>query len=312
MNQTAAATLPASSVPHASVADAVERVAASTVGVGTRRHGLAAGVVWRSGVVLTAASAIGHNEKVQVVLPDGETVTGDVRGSDPGTDLALIALDTGTIPPPALRLDPSLRVGDFVFAVGRDPSGQVHASFGYIGATGGPWRSWRGGQVERLLRLDGGLSARLVGAPVADAHGQVAGIGTAALSRHYGVVLPASTLDRVSSQLLAHGRVLRGHIGIAAQPVALSSAMQTAASTGAATALLVAGIGEDSPAARSGLLVGDIIVSAGGHELHDIETLREQLAAERIGTRLQLRLLRGGQSMELGVEVAEHRPAVRC
>jgi S1-C subfamily serine protease len=121
-------------------------------------------------------------------------------------------------------------------------------------------------------------------------------------------VLPAETVDRVSAALLAHGRVVRGHIGIAAQPVALSAAMQAAASTDSASGLLVAGVGEDSPAARAGLLVGDIIVSASGQAVTSIETLRDLLGAERIGQTLPLQLLRGGQPVTVSIEVAEHRP----
>jgi len=298
--------------PRTDIADMVERVAASAVGLGTRRRGLAAGVVWKPGVVLTTASAIGHADKVHVVRPDGETVIGEVRGADSGTDLAVVSLDTGSIPIVERRLAPPLRAGDFVFAVGRDASGLVHASFGYIGAAAGAWRTWRGGQVDQLVRLDGGLYPGLTGAPVADVRGQVVGIASAALSRHHGVILPVTTLDRVSAQLLTHGRVMRGHLGIAAQAVVLSSAMQAAASTTAATALLVAGVGEDSPAARAGLLVGDVIVSASGREVTDIEVLRDLLAAEQIGTRLRLRLLRGGQPLELGIDVTEHRPASHC
>jgi S1-C subfamily serine protease len=296
----------------AELADAVERVGASAVGIGTRRRGLAAGVVWEPGVVLTTASAIGHADKVHVVRPDGETVVGEVRGADPGTDLAVVTVDTGGIRIVDKRVDPPLRAGDFVFAVGRDASGLVHASFGYVGATGGAWRTWGGGQVDRLVRLDGGLRPGLAGALVADARGQVAGIASAALSRRHAVVLPTATLDRVSVQLLAHGRVMRGHLGIAAQAVALSTAMQTTASTTAATALLVTGLVEEGPAARAGLLVGDVIVSAGGREVAGIDTLRELLGADRIGTPLRLRLLRGGQAMELGIEVGEHRPEARC
>ena len=293
------------------VADAVERVARSVVGLGTRRHGAAAGVVWQPGVVLTAASAIGHASRVHVLLPDGESVVGEVRGVDPGTDLAVVALPASAHGLPVAErrpVDAPLRVGDFVFAVGRNGSGSVHASFGHVGAAGGAWRTWRGGAVDRLIRLDGGLYPGLVGAPVADAAGQVVGVASPALSRHHGVVLPAETVDRVSAALLAHGRVVRGHIGIAAQQVALSAAMQAAASTDSASGLLVAGIGEDSPAARAGLLVGDIIVSANGQAVTSIETLRDLLSADRIGQALPLQLLRGGQPVTVSIEVAEHRP----
>jgi len=293
------------------LADAVERVAAGVVGLATRRRGLAAGVIWRPGLVLTTVTAIGRTDKVQVIQADAQAVVGEVRGVDLATDLALITVPTPELASVERHSTPPLRVGDVVFAVGRDASGQVHASFGHIGATGGAWRTWRGGQVDRLLRLDGGLYAGLVGAAVADARGQLIGIASPAHSRQHGVVLPVASLERIAGQLVDHGRVMRGYIGIAAQPVALSPAMQSVAAN-ATTALLVAGIGDASPAARAGLLVGDIIVSANERAVADVETLRELLDAERIGTRLHLHLLRGGQPMELGIDIAEHHRAGTC
>jgi len=249
---------------------------------------------------------------VHVVRPDGETVVGEVRGTDGGTDLAVLAVDTGDIRGVERHPVALPRAGDFVFAVGREASGLVHASFGHVGAAAGAWRTWRGGQVDHLVRLDGGLYPGLAGAPVADARGHVIGIASPALSRHHGVVLPVATVDRVSAQLWAHGRVIRGYLGIVAQAVALSAAMQSAASTIATTGLLVAGVGDDSPAARAGVLVGDVIINAGGQEVPDVETLRDLLGADRLGTRLSLQLLRGGQPLEVGIEVADRRPAARC
>src|SRR3954451_23997620 len=87
------------------VADAVEAVAASVVGLGTRRRGVAAGVVWKPGMVVTAASAIGHAQEVQVIQPDGETAPGRVRGTDPATDLAVIALEDERLRPAVRRVD---------------------------------------------------------------------------------------------------------------------------------------------------------------------------------------------------------------
>jgi S1-C subfamily serine protease len=210
------------------------------------------------------------------------------------------------------RLEPASRVGDFVFAVARDAAGMVHASFGHVGAVAGAWRSWRGGAIDRLVRLDGGLHPGQMGAPVCDPRGQVIGLGSAALARHHGVVVPASTIDRTVDALLAHGRVRRGHLGIAAQPVALSPSMQTEAGLPSDTGLLVSGVGEDSAAARGGVLVGDILVSVGGRPVADIEALRDLLTGDQIGSRLRVVLLRGGTRQEATVEVDERRWEARC
>jgi S1-C subfamily serine protease len=282
--------------------DAVERLAASVVGIAQRR-GAASGVVWRPGVVVTAASALWRMSRVQLVLPGGEQVAGEVRGADGSTDLAAITFE-GEVPAAERAASAAPRIGDFVFAVGREGSGRVQASFGHVGAAGGEWRTWRGGRVDRLIRLDGGLYPGLAGAPVADASGQVIGVASPALSRLHGVVLPVATIERVLGPLLSHGHVPRGYLGIAAQPVRVS--LEGVGSEG----LLVSSVADGSPAAQAGLLVGDVIVSAGGRPVASIEALRD-LLGELVGARLRLKLARGGQPLELSLDVAE-RPRHGC
>jgi S1-C subfamily serine protease len=189
-----------------------------------------------------------------------------------------------------------------VFAVGREPSGAVQASFGHVGAVGGAWRTWRGGRVERLIRLDGGLYPGLAGAAVGDASGRPLGVASAALSRHHGIVLPLETVGRVVEQLLVHGRLPHGYLGIAAQPVrALRDGI-------AVDGLLVSSLADDGPAARAGLLVGDVIVSLGGQPVGSLEGLRERL---QVGTQVDVDVARGGRAHSVSVLVAE-RPHARC
>jgi S1-C subfamily serine protease len=282
--------------------DAVERVATAVVGLALRR-GAGSGVVWRPGVLVTAASALGRGDRVQLVLPSGEPALGELRGIDGSTDLAAISF-TGEVPAAERATAAAPRVGDFVFAVGREPSGRVQASFGHVGAAGGAWRTWRGGQVDRLIRLDGGLYPGLAGAPVADAQGQVLGVASPALSRLHGVVLPVATVERVLDQLLARGHVPRGYLGIAAQPVRV--VMDGAATEG----LLLSSVADGGPAAAAGLLVGDVIVSLDGRPVASIEALRD-LLADRVGAQLPLKVARGGQALTLTLEVAE-RPRHAC
>jgi S1-C subfamily serine protease len=288
-------------------ADRVELVGASVVGVAVARRGLAAAVTWKPGLLVTTASAVGRADRVHVVAADGVATEAKVRGRDAATDLALIDFDTKAMPLPNRRTTPPLRAGDAVMAVGRESSGLVQASFGRIGAAGPAWRTWRGAEVEQWLRLDGGLYPGLAGAALADAMGRVIGVASPALSRHHGIVLPWATIDRIGEVLLHHGHVPRGYLGIAAQPVALPRQPGASSTAG----LLVAGMADDSPATRAGLLVGDIIVAAGGEPVANIEALRERLSAQPAGTRLALQLSRGGQPLELGVELGQ-RPARSC
>jgi serine protease Do len=281
--------------------DTVERLAASVVGLVTRRH-RSSGVLWRNGVVIGSASALWRSSSVSLVLPDGEQVQGEVRGVDGGTDLTAVTFSSGAMPVAERAAAAAPRAGDFVFAVGREPSGLTQASFGHVGSAGGEWRTWRGGRVDRLIRLDGGLYPGLDGAPVADASGQVLGIASSAFSRHHAVALPVATVDRVLDQLLAHGRVQQGYIGIAAQPV--RATLDGAAVDG----LLVSSVAEDGPAGRAGLLVADVIVKVGGELVGSLEALRELL---QVGAQVRVLVARGGRGHELSLEVAE-RPSGHC
>ena len=286
--------------PSPSLPDSVERLAACVLGVTARRSG--SGVLWRQGVVVTSASVVWRASSVSLVLPDGEQVQGEVRGFDGGTDLAAVTFAGGSVPLVERAVAASPRVGDFVFAVGRAASGLTQASFGHVGSVAGEWRTWRGGRVDRLIRLDGGLYPGFAGAAVADAAGQVIGVASPALSRHHGVVLPVATVDLVLDQLLAHGRVQQGYLGIAAQPV--HATLDGAAVDG----LLVSSIADDGPAARAGLRVSDVIVRVGGEPAVSLDTLRELL---RVGSRVPVLVSRGGAAHEVTVEVAQ-RPTSRC
>jgi serine protease Do len=281
--------------------DAVERLAASVVGLATRRHG-GSGVVWRNGIVVASASSLWRASTVSLVLPNGEHAQGEVRGVDAGTDLAAVACTSDAMPVAERAAAAGPRVGDFVFAVGREPSGLTQASFGHVGSVAGEWRTWRGGRVDRLIRLDGGLYPGLDGAPVADAAGQVLGIASSAFSRYHGVVLPVATIDRVLDQLLAHGHVRQGYIGIAAQPVRATLDGTTV------DGLLVSSVADDGPAARAGLRVADVIVKVGGEPVGSLDALRELL---QVGARVRVLVARGGRAHELSLEVAQ-RPGAHC
>jgi S1-C subfamily serine protease len=281
--------------------DAVERVAASVVGLVTRRH-RSSGVLWRDGVIAGSAAALWRAGTVSVVLPGGETVEGELRGIDGGTDLAAIACAGARLPVAERAAAAEPRVGEFVFAAGRSAAGVLHASFGHVGAAGGAWRSWRGGDIDRLVRLDGGLYPGLDGGPVADREGRVLGVASSSLSRHHGVAVPVATVDRVLDALLAHGRVPQGYLGIAAQPV------RTTLDGASLDGLLVSSVAPDGPGARGGLRVGDVITRIDDRPVANLDALRGAL---KVAAQAQVHVIRGDQALALTLTVAE-RPVSRC
>lgn len=289
------------SAPQPDLPAAVAHLARSVIGVGSRPHRSAA-LLWRPGVLVGSASALWRHAGVALTLPNGEQAEGQVRGLDGATDLAAITFDSGELPAALPAPAPGSRVGDFVFAVGREPSGLVQASFGHVGMVGGEWRTWRGGRVEQLIRLDGGLYPGLAGAPVADGAGRVLGVASPALSRHHAVVLPVATVERVLAQLLAHGKVERGYLGIAAQPA------RTVLEGRPVTGLLVSSVAEAGPAATGGVMVGDVILEVGGVAVNSLDELRDRL---QVGAEVAVDVVRGGRLHRLTLTVAQ-RPGGRC
>jgi S1-C subfamily serine protease len=199
----------------------IEALGRHVVAVQVGRHECVSGTLWRAGTIVTVAHALRHAGDVPVVLPDGSPARAHLAGIDASTDLAALRAEAGAFEPAPLGDDASIRIGHWVCAVARGPGGELAADQGIVGRTGGAWQTWRGGRIDRLIRLDGGLQSGFSGAPIAAAHGRVIGIATAALARGYGIVIPARTVNRVVDALLAHGRVAHGYLGVGIQTVEL-------------------------------------------------------------------------------------------
>jgi S1-C subfamily serine protease len=293
------------------LADAVEDIGRSVVAVHASRHGASSGVIWRSGVVVTAAHTIRRDEGIRITLPDGSRVDAQLVGIDTSTDLAALKFDAQWPDAAGIGDATSVRAGYFLFAVARDAQGQSSASFGIVAAVGGEWRTWRGGHVDRLIRLDGRLYTGFSGGPIGDGRGQVIGIGTAALSRHFGIVIPSSTVSRVVEQLLTSGRVAHGYLGIGMQPVALPEALSRKLGLDRRDGLIVLSLASQGPAEQAGVMVGDILIELSGRPLHDIDDLHAALRGDRIGERVQVGLVRGGERIESTLTLGE-RPRSHC
>lgn len=288
------------------LAAVVENVGASTLAVLGRGRVFASAVVWRDGLVVTAAHVFRRTPAAATfATAAGETLTAALVGIDSSTDLALFRLPEGcAISPVVSGGATGVRAGHVLVAVGRDAEGDLIASAGIVNRAGGAWQTWLGGHLDRLIRLDGGIYEGLSGAPVADAAGSVIGIATSALSRSYGVVVPAATISRVVDALLAHGRIARPRLGIGAQPVPLPSGEGR-------SGLLVTSLLTGGTAEQAGLFIGDIVVEAAGTPVADLGALRHALAAH-VGASVTLAVLRGGVAMALACSVGEWSDERSC
>lgn len=287
------------------LAAAVERAGRSVVAVNARQRIASSGVHWRPGVVVSAAHSIQREEEITLTLPDGKSVPATLAGLDPGTDLAVLKAEGLGIPVAEIGAADSLKVGHLVLALGRDEDGDAGASFGAVSALGSSWRSWKGGRIDQLVRLDLALYPGFSGGPLVDGAGRVLGINTSGLSRSAPLAIPAATVERIAGQLLSLGRVARGFLGLAMQPVRLPAEMRRALAVKSEAGLIILGVEPDGPAARAGFLVGDVLVKLGDTEVSDTADVQAVLGPESVGTELRASLVRAGNAQQLNVTVGE-------
>jgi S1-C subfamily serine protease len=288
--------------------NAVERVSASIVAIHARRRIPSSGVVWRPGLIVTANHTLQQDEDITVSLANGEKVAATIAGRDVTTDVAVLRVDAA-VTAAAIAGDAELRVGQLVLALGR-PGSSVTASLGIVSAVGGEWRTWHGGRIDKFVRLDLAIYDGFSGGPLVDGSGRVLGINSSALSRAAALTIPASTVSRVAEQLQTTGRVRRGYIGIAGQPVRIPDDLTRALSVEQEVGLMVIGVDSGGPAQSAGVLLGDVIVNVGGETIEDPGELLALLSAERIGTTVEVVLIRAGKRQTLRVTVGE-RPHER-
>jgi len=278
------------------VADAVERGAKSIVSVHARPRLPSTGVHWRDGTIVTTEATVRRDENITVTLPDGRRIPAQLKGRDPGTDLAVLSIPTGQLPVASLGDPTALRPGHLVLALGRTGDGGPRAAFGAVSATGGKWRSWKGGEIDLWIQSDLTIYPGLGGGPLVSPDAAVLGINSGGLSRPLATTIPVSSVDRVVTQLIAKGYVARGWIGAAMQPVRVSDR------TGG---LVVLSVEPDGPAARAGLMVGDVIISLGEDPVEDPDQVLELLGGDVVGHTLKVELLRGGKQERVELVVGE-------
>lgn len=287
------------------LAAAVERAARSVVAIHARQRIPSSGIVWKPGVVVAASHTVKHDRDVAVTLPDGSRGSAAVAGRDGGTDIVVLRLEGASPEPAALAPDDALRVGALALAVGRPGDEGVTASLGLLSAVGGAWRTWAGGEIDRFVRLDLAVYDGFSGGPLVDAQGRVLGMNCSALARGMPVTIPGATVSRVVEALLTSGRVARGWLGVAMQPVRFAPAMAERAGVGGGRGVLLVQVEPEGPAERAGLLLGDVVVSIDGTAIEGPEDVVPYLGSDRVGKALRVVVVRAGARHEASVVVGE-------
>ena len=277
------------------LADAVASAGAALVAVHARPRLPSTGVHWRDGVVVTTEGTVRRDDDITVLLPNGKQIAATLAGRDRGTDLAVLKIPAGSLPVAPLGDPGTLRPGNLVLALARLDEEGPRAAFGAVSATGGKWRSWKGGEIDQWLQSDVEIYPGFGGGPLVDAAGLVHGINSGGLSRSLATTIPVVTVNRVLGQLLERGYVARGWIGAAMQPVRLDKR----------GGLLLVSIEPDSPAAKAKLLLGDVLVAIDGESLESFEQLLDVLGGDAVGKKVRLDVVRAGEQRAVDVVIAE-------
>jgi len=272
------------------LADAVERVSPSVVRVETGRRRPTTGTAWSSdGLVVTTAHCLEREEGLEVHLESGEVRPATLVGADLASDLALLRTE-GALSTPERAPADSFRRGNLVLALSR-PGRTVRSSLGVINALADEWRAPGGGKIERYIQSDIGIESGFSGGPLIDASGRWIGLNSAGLLRSTPLALPLSTIERVVSALLTHGRIQRGYLGVSSTPARLPAS--AADSVGQRVGLIVTALQPGGPAEQAGFLLGDVLLRLDGRELESIADLQAALE-ECAGRTVPVKLLRAG------------------
>lgn len=285
------------------LAAAVEFAGHHVVALQNASNTFAAGILWprpEGAVVATADHALHQQEVRAAVLPDGRQLAVTIAGRDAGTDIAVLRLAEAVEAPPLAFSEPAWKAGHLALAVGRSSEAGLTASMGIISVAAGPWRTWRGGQVDQMLRLDMGLYPGASGGLVISAGQALIGMATRGLSRVGSIALPFSTLSRVVDALVAGGSVVRGYLGVGLQPIPLPNHLsQQKYENGH----ILVSVEPHGPAEQAGLMIGDILLAIEGKVIEDTSALMAFLDSGSVGQSLQLEILRGGQLQTVSVTV---------
>jgi S1-C subfamily serine protease len=286
------------------IASTVEQAARSIVAVHARPRFESSGVHWSPEIVVTADHTLRRDEGIRVTASDGSSLTAEIVGRDPGTDLAVLRVKGLGIPVASREDHPATNPGNIVLAVGRTKDSAV-AAFGVISNLSGPSQTWRGGRLDQVVRLDLSLHPAGAGGAVVNVSGKVIGIATPALSRVSVFAIPLSTVARVTESLLAHGRVPRGYLGVGLQPIAIPEHLRSKLKLEGSTGLIAITVDHEGPAGRAGMSIGDVLLELGGRAIERTKNVQEVLSAEAVGKKIKARILRGGNPVEIEITIAE-------
>jgi len=258
------------------------------------------------GYVVTNHHVIANAEDITVVLNDRRRLDAEIVGSDPESDVAVLKIEPDDLTDVPLGDSDDLKIGDFVIAIGNPFGIGQTATLGIVSALG---RSGLGiGGYENFIQTDASINPGNSGGALVDQRGRLVGVNTAILSRSGGNVgigfaIPVNMVRNVVEQIILHGEVRRGRLGVLIQDLTpdIAEAMRVEAEGGAVISRVMA----DSAAESAGIRPGDVVVSLDGKAIGGSAELRNRIGQMRPGQKVELGIVRKGKRLDLKVTLGE-------
>ncbi len=295
----------------------VDAVGPAVVGVTVRKsanahepeqQGAGSGVVIApDGYILTNDHVVQGADAILVTLQDGRSFEATPVGTDPATDLAVLRASGSGFPFATLGNSSALKAGQLVIAIGNPLGFQSTVSTGVVSALGRALRSREGRLIENIIQHTAPLNPGNSGGPLVDSRGMVVGVNTAiiAMAQGIGFAIPADTARWVVSQLLTHGKVRRGSLGLAAQQLPLNRQLARFYHLQNNNAVEVVSVNKAGAAYKAGIRERDLIVSINGHTVESVDDIHRILSEWPIGEAMPLNIIRGQERLEFEVVPAE-------
>ena len=283
------------------VSGLIERIGPAVVRVETqgaaRGGGIGSGVVITpDGIILTNAHVVEGAKRVAVATADGRSLQAETLGADADSDVAVLRADSRlALPAAPLGNSRHLRRGQIVVAIGNPLGFESTATAGIISALGRTLRARTGRLIEDIIQTDAALNPGNSGGPLVASNGEVIGINTAVIQGAQGLcfAVASNTAGFVLGEVLAHGRVRRSSMGVAAQTAPIARRVAYALGLAQESAALIASLDPAGAAARAGLAAGDRVVAFDGVRVNGVDDLIRLLDGGRIGRAVEVEALRG-------------------
>jgi S1-C subfamily serine protease len=266
-----------------------------------RGQGSGSGILFTpDGFLLTNAHVVRNHERLRVRLSDGRDLPGRLVGADPWTDVAVVQTETQALPHAKLGDSSALRVGQLVVAIGSPLGFESTVTAGVISALGRSLRSITGHQVDNVIQTDAALNPGNSGGPLVDSRGEVIGINTAVIMPAQGIcfAIPINMARYIMPQLMQHGRVVRGYLGLHGRNVPLAAAAARRHNLTQKNAVHVMGLESGGPADQAGVLEDDLIVGLGEESTQSLDDLHRLLTQLPVEVPATITLLRGERKLE--------------